>query len=216
MSDSTNAAAATTPTSGTKRPAPTPSPAMSDRGDSLSMMSAKKRPSIEGGVAVAAGGGGNGSSQPSGTASSSTARSSPTTGSTGSTTTTDKSSRGLRHFSMMVCQKVEEKGTTTYNEVADELVKKVIAERRKEDPNGKFDEKNIRRRVYDALNVLMAMDIISKEKKEITWSGLPTAEKQDLDGITARDRLSTVPTPTQERGTEGIVDANKSVSAIWC
>jgi transcription factor Dp-1 len=84
---------------------------------------------------------------------------------------------------MMVCQKVEEKGTTTYNEVADELVKKVIAERRKEDPNGKFDEKNIRRRVYDALNVLMAMDIISKEKKEITWRGLPTADRQDLDAL---------------------------------
>lgn len=82
---------------------------------------------------------------------------------------------------MMVCQKVEEKGTTTYNEVADELVKKVIAERRKEDPNGKFDEKNIRRRVYDALNVLMAMDIIAKEKKDITWKGLPTAAKQDMD-----------------------------------
>lgn len=84
---------------------------------------------------------------------------------------------------MMVCQKVEEKGTTTYNEVADELVKKVVAERRKEDPNGKFDEKNIRRRVYDALNVLMAMDIISKEKKEITWKGLPTAAKQDMDSM---------------------------------
>jgi E2F/DP family winged-helix DNA-binding domain len=38
---------------------------------------------------------------------------------------------------------------------------------------GQFDEKNIRRRVYDALNVLMAMDIISKEKKEISWQGLP-------------------------------------------
>jgi len=30
-------------------------------------------------------------------------------------------SRGLRHFSMKVCEKVEEKGTTTYNEVADEV-----------------------------------------------------------------------------------------------
>jgi transcription factor Dp-1 len=95
----------------------------------------------------------------------------------------EKSNRGLRHFSMMVCKKVEEKGTTTYNEVADELVKKVIAERKKEDPNGKFDEKNIRRRVYDALNVLMAMDIISKEKKEITWKGLPSANKQDLQSL---------------------------------
>lgn len=37
----------------------------------------------------------------------------------------------------------------------------------------KCDHKNIRRRVYDALNVLMAMDIIEKEKKEIKWLGLP-------------------------------------------
>ncbi len=93
---------------------------------------------------------------------------------------TEKSSRGLRHFSMMVCQKVEEKGTTTYNEVADELVKKVVAERETE---GKFDEKNIRRRVYDALNVLMAMDIISKDKKDITWRGLPSVGRHDLESV---------------------------------
>ena len=96
---------------------------------------------------------------------------------------TTSAARGLRHFSMMVCQKVEEKGTTTYNEVADELVKKVVAERQQEDPNGSFDQKNIRRRVYDALNVLMAMDIISKQKKEITWKGLPTAAKQDMESM---------------------------------
>jgi len=44
-----------------------------------------------------------------------------------------------------------------------------------------YDEKNIRRRVYDALNVLMAMDIISKEKKEITWKGLPNNASHDLE-----------------------------------
>ncbi|CAN0070394.1 unnamed protein product, partial [Phaeothamnion confervicola] len=32
-------------------------------------------------------------------------------------------------------------------------------------------EKSIRRRVYDALNVLMALDIIVKDKKMITWQG---------------------------------------------
>lgn len=32
-------------------------------------------------------------------------------------------SKGLRHFSMKVCEKVESKGRTTYNEVADELVR---------------------------------------------------------------------------------------------
>ena len=91
-------------------------------------------------------------------------------------------SKGLRHFSMMVCKRVEEKGTTTYNEVADELVAKVVEQRRKEDPNHKFDEKNIRRRVYDALNVFMALNIISKDKKEITWKGLPS-NRPDLEEL---------------------------------
>ncbi|KAI3705322.1 hypothetical protein L1987_75558 [Smallanthus sonchifolius] len=101
----------------------------------------------------------------------------------------DKNGRGLRQFSMKVCEKVESKGRTTYNEVADELVAEFAG-------NGvqasdqvhvttqsvytyslqhQYDEKNIRRRVYDALNVLMAMDIISKDKKEIHWKGLPQA-----------------------------------------
>lgn len=37
----------------------------------------------------------------------------------------DRTGKGLRHFSMKVCKKVEEKGKTTYNEVADELVEEV-------------------------------------------------------------------------------------------
>uniref|UniRef100_A0A453FDF1 E2F/DP family winged-helix DNA-binding domain-containing protein n=1 Tax=Aegilops tauschii subsp. strangulata TaxID=200361 RepID=A0A453FDF1_AEGTS len=58
---------------------------------------------------------------------------------------------GLREYSKIVCEKVEAKGRTTYNE---------------------FDEKNIRRRVYDAFNVLIALRVIAKEKKEIRWMGL--------------------------------------------
>lgn len=46
-----------------------------------------------------------------------------------------------------------------------------------------YDEKNIRRRVYDALNVLMAMDIITKDKKEISWQGLPTAPASQLERL---------------------------------
>ncbi|CAN1770645.1 Transcription factor-like protein DPB [Linum perenne] len=99
---------------------------------------------------------------------------------------TDKSGRGLRQFSMKVCEKVQSKGTTTYNEVADELVAEFA------DPGSaaaagpdqvvpQFDEKNIRRRVYDALNVLMALDIISKDKKEIHWKGLPRTSQSDVE-----------------------------------
>ncbi|KAK8498264.1 hypothetical protein V6N12_073892 [Hibiscus sabdariffa] len=97
----------------------------------------------------------------------------------------DKSGRGLRQFSLKVCEKVESKGRTTYNEVADELVAEFG------DPGSsvaspdqqQYDEKNIRRRVYDALNVLMAMDIISKDKKEIQWKGLPHSSLSDIEDL---------------------------------
>jgi transcription factor Dp-1 len=46
-----------------------------------------------------------------------------------------------------------------------------------------YDEKNIRRRVYDALNVLMAMEIISKDKKEIQWKGLPRTSVNDIEEL---------------------------------
>eukprot|EP00053_Salpingoeca_punica_P009351 m.83737 g.83737 ORF g.83737 m.83737 type:complete len:332 (-) comp14989_c0_seq1:592-1587(-) len=99
---------------------------------------------------------------------------------------TDKNGKGLRHFSMKVCQKVKEKGITSYNEVADELVQEQqMADEMQPDldddqPHG---PKNIRRRVYDALNVLMAMNIISKEKKEIRWIGLPSSSIQELSAL---------------------------------
>ena len=51
-----------------------------------------------------------------------------------------------------------------------------------------YDQKNIRRRVYDALNVLMAMNIISKEKKEIRWIGLPTNSAQECQTLEVNER----------------------------
>ncbi|KAM0871400.1 hypothetical protein ACQ4PT_039406 [Festuca glaucescens] len=72
--------------------------------------------------------------------------------------------------------------------VADELVAEFadpnsnIGSPDPDNPNAQqYDEKNIRRRVYDALNVLMAMDIISKDKKEIQWKGLPRTSLSDID-----------------------------------
>lgn len=102
-------------------------------------------------------------------------------------------SLSLSCYFLQVCEKVKLKGTTTYNEVADELVAEFSA-----DPIASraaftggflpgdqepFDQKNIRRRVYDALNVLMAMNIISKEKKEIKWIGLPTNAAQECQDL---------------------------------
>lgn len=98
---------------------------------------------------------------------------------------TGKPGKGLRHFSMKVCEKVESKGTTTYNEVADELVAEMKGGNGLDDGVG-YDEKNIRRRVYDAINVLMALDIIAKEKKAIIWKGFPASR----GGINPMQRLA--------------------------
>ncbi|XP_067950060.1 transcription factor Dp-2-like [Watersipora subatra] len=95
----------------------------------------------------------------------------------------EKGSKGLRHFSMKVCEKVQRKGVTTYNEVADELVSEFTDVRYTQSEQVQYDQKNIRRRVYDALNVLMAMNIISKEKKEIRWIGLPTNSAQECQNL---------------------------------
>ncbi|XP_059609046.1 transcription factor Dp [Phlebotomus argentipes] len=109
----------------------------------------------------------------------------------------DKLGKGLRHFSMKVCEKVKEKMITTYNEVADELVAEELDSSRSDpmDPSS-CDQKNIRRRVYDALNVLMAMNIISKEKKEIRWIGLPSnstarCTNLELENQQRRKRIET-------------------------
>ncbi|WZY79963.1 hypothetical protein YC2023_026347 [Brassica napus] len=101
----------------------------------------------------------------------------------------DKNGRGLRQFSLKVCEKVESKGRTTYNEVADELVAEFALPNNDDTSPDQYDEKNIRRRVYDALNVLMAMDIVSKYQKEILWRGLPRSSLSDIEELKA-ERLS--------------------------
>lgn len=88
--------------------------------------------------------------------------------------------KGLRHFAIRVSQKVQLKQSTTYNEVADELVneERALRERNASMPTRSgptVDEKNVRRRVYDSLNVLMAMGIIERDRKTIVWRGLAHA-----------------------------------------
>ncbi|XP_022236875.1 transcription factor Dp-1-like [Limulus polyphemus] len=113
----------------------------------------------------------------------------------------EKSGKGLRHFSMKVCEKVQKKGTTSYNEVADELVTEFTdPQRQLSHSDQSYDQKNIRRRVYDALNVLMAMNIISKEKKEIKWQGLPTNSAQECQNleIEKKNRLERIKIKKQQ------------------
>ncbi|RZC82012.1 hypothetical protein C5167_044588 [Papaver somniferum] len=126
--------------------------------------------------------------------------------------------RGLRQFSVKVCEKVEAKVRTTYNEVADELVAEFSTQTPDNPQN--FEEKNIRRRVYDALNVLMAMDIISKdENKEIIWRGLSGAgagEELKVQRLGLRNRIANKAAHLQElgeqfAGLQNLIQKNKQL-----
>lgn len=83
-----------------------------------------------------------------------------------------KYSRGLRNLSLMVKRIVEQKKTTTYKEVADILVSnmKEIYKTAAVDFDLQKDVQNIKRRVYDALNVLIASEVIAKKGKKVTTS----------------------------------------------
>ncbi|QDZ21004.1 DP-like transcription factor [Chloropicon primus] len=129
-----------------------------------------------------------------------------------------KGGKGLRHFSMKVCAKVESKGRTTYNEVADELVQELSSggggDNGTGTPDVAYDEKNIRRRVYDALNVLMAMDIISKEKKEISWKGLPTTRENNFDLLKDDQKRLNMQIEKKELYLKELIDQKKAIEAL--
>jgi hypothetical protein len=76
--------------------------------------------------------------------------------------TTVRSKNGLKILSWKVKEIVERLGSSTYQEVADSLVKET-----EEYEGDSRDEKNIRRRVYDALNVLIAAGVLVKNNKKV-------------------------------------------------
>ncbi|KAH7857705.1 hypothetical protein Vadar_015568 [Vaccinium darrowii] len=80
-----------------------------------------------------------------------------------------------------VASGLESKGRTTYSEVADEIVAEFTESNNSAVSLDKVEEKNIGRRVYDALNVLMALDVIVKEGLEIRWKGLPSTDVKDME-----------------------------------
>jgi hypothetical protein len=82
---------------------------------------------------------------------------------------TSRSTRGLKYLSIKVRDMVIQCGATTYQNVATELINGLKVESiqglhpydTKRVDNDK-DEKNVRRRVYDALNVLIAAGVLKK------------------------------------------------------
>ncbi|KAI7840071.1 hypothetical protein COHA_006201 [Chlorella ohadii] len=105
----------------------------------------------------------------------------------------------LRHFSLKVCEKVESKIDTSYEEVANELIADIAAEVAAGTAEAATDEKNIRRRCYDALNVLEAIGMITKTKKSIRWKGWPTGLGRSAEERLRSERLRAMERLDQKR-----------------
>ncbi|CAG9336202.1 unnamed protein product [Blepharisma stoltei] len=85
---------------------------------------------------------------------------------TASIIATPDRSKKLMNLSRQVLEKVKNGGVTTGNQIAKEILKDYS------DSSYEVEFKNIQRRVYDALNVLHALNIISKIRNEISYQGL--------------------------------------------
>jgi hypothetical protein len=72
---------------------------------------------------------------------------------------------GLKEISNRVREIIKRVGTTSYKEISDEIVSEINEKNIK-------DEKNIRRRIYDSLNVMKSMKLFKKDKetKKIVWN----------------------------------------------
>jgi len=78
-----------------------------------------------------------------------------------------RSSRGLRALSLKVKDIVSEKKRTSYKEVAECLIDELGQKMKGKLQGESKDEQNVKRRVYDALNVLIAADILKKDGKAV-------------------------------------------------
>ena len=89
----------------------------------------------------------------------------------------------LRKHAELVCSRVESLGTTTMSE----LIEYLIDLRRQEEqvPLKKVQEQGIQRRVYDIINVLLAVGMIAQDKRTIRWLGVPNAD----EAIAEEERL---------------------------
>lgn len=84
-----------------------------------------------------------------------------------------KLSKGLKLLSVVVRDIVIERQLTTYKEVADVILKETIKEEHLNTSDRLEivkEEQNIKRRVYDALNVLIAAGVLQKEGKKVRKS----------------------------------------------
>lgn len=115
-----------------------------------------------------------------------------------------KNYKGLKLLSVSVRDIVSERQSTTYKEVADTILQEAMSrEGRQETRKSEQmrEEQNIKRRVYDALNVLISAGVLIKEGKRVRkndafFKTKASFQQSELASITAKLVNSTEQTPS--------------------
>lgn len=113
--------------------------------------------------------------------------------------------RGLKKLSVSVLNAVKSRGHTSYGDVAAALIRELTGSEPSAD--AVVESKNVRRRVYDILNVLVAMGIVGKRGKVIQWNGI-----QGADGLMAPTSASAI-TSSSAAGLSGAAGTEGSGSS---
>lgn len=79
---------------------------------------------------------------------------------------TPRSTRGLRHLTTLVKQLVCKHQPTSFKNVAVKLIDELVVT---DGPERIKEEKNVRRRVYDAINVLIAAGVLERDGRTVSW-----------------------------------------------
>ena len=79
---------------------------------------------------------------------------------------TPRSIRGLKQLTQLVKQIICKHQPTSFKNVASKLIEELIIT---EGPDRVKEEKNVRRRVYDAINVLIASEVLERNGRNVSW-----------------------------------------------
>lgn len=79
---------------------------------------------------------------------------------------TPRSIRGLKHLTSLVKQIIYKFQPISFKSVACKLIEELIIA---EGPERVKEEKNVRRRVYDAINVLIASEVLERNGRNVNW-----------------------------------------------
>lgn len=120
---------------------------------------------------------------------------------------------GLKNSSTRVRQKLMEKKRTNYKEVAEELVEEIgLADAA--DKKSMMEADNLKRRVYDVLNVFEAVGLIVKDQKNVYWQGNVATQNATVNPL--QDRIAHLKHKIEKkkRYLEQIKESYEAMSAL--